>query len=273
MNLLDGPVDVRVTALNMIKNGTWKLEGGTFYQATDGGIVSLSPEGFNPDDVDTRKLLTFVLGLDTDLDSFYSEISDSRFSFLSDVLHGLAQPAAPSPYQALVEVIAQQQVNFDLAQRTIGNLVRLAGRPVGDLHAFPRPEDINGMSELELKRAKLGYRVRYVKGLTELYVRGELRLDLWNWNVEDALRYLTKFRGIGKWSAELFLAYGLRKNTYPAGDLGLRRGVAKILGERVKDVTEARVRDLIEPYGKWKSLLAFYITCYDRMTEVRRRVK
>ncbi len=89
--------------------------------------------------------MRFVLGLDTDLDSFYAEISDSPFAFLADEFRGLTPPpASPTPYQALVETIAQQQVNFDFAQRTIANLVRLAGKPVGgDLHAFPpSPERI-----------------------------------------------------------------------------------------------------------------------------------
>lgn len=53
---------------------------------------------------------------------------------------------------------------------------------------------------------------------------------------KEAIRYLTRFRGIGKWSAELFLMYGLRKNVYPAGDLGLRRGIAKIFNLSLKKV-------------------------------------
>ncbi|NPA47986.1 MAG: DNA-3-methyladenine glycosylase 2 family protein [Thermococci archaeon] len=257
--------------MNMIRNGTWKLEGDTFHQATEDGVIRFSPDGFDPDTKPVRRLLTFILGLDTDLDSFYSEISDSEFSFLSDELRGLAQPAAPSPYQALVEVIAQQQVSFDFAQRAIRNLVHLAGKPAGDLYVFPGAEKLAGMSEADLREAKLGYRAGYIKHLTELYVRGNLRLELWDWDVEQAVKYLMGFRGIGRWTAELFLAYGLRKNTYPAGDLGLRRGVAKILGRRIRDVKERDVREVIDPYGRWSSLLAYYIVCYDRKTEMMKK--
>ncbi|NJE01246.1 DNA-3-methyladenine glycosylase [Thermococcus sp. JdF3] len=277
-------IDLEKTAREMIRNGTWVFKDGTFYQAirlSTGrvGIVAYDGDFHFPGDwgrrerKEARDRLAFVLGLDTDLDSFYAEMSDSPFAFLIDEFYGLTVPAAPSPYQALVETIAQQQVSFEFAQRTIRNLVELAGEPVGGIYAFPRPERIVSLSEEELKKAKLGYRAGYIKGLTELYLSGKLDLELWYWGVDDAIRYLTRFRGIGKWSAELFLAYGLRKNVYPAGDLGLRRGIAKIFGKSVKEVKEKDVREVIEPYGKWKGLLAFYVLCYDRKTELERKFK
>ena len=277
-------VSVEKTAKEMIRNGTWAFRDGTFYQVlrlSNGktGVVAYDGDFRFPEDwgkgerKEARKKLTFVLGLDTDLDSFYAEIGDSPFAFLIKEFYGLTIPASPSPYQALVEVIAQQQVNYEFAQRTIRNLVKLAGEPVGELYAFPSAERIARLSEEELKEARLGYRAGYIKSLTELYLKGELNLELWDWDVNEAVKYLTKFRGIGKWSAELFLAYGLRKNVYPAGDLGLRRGIAKIFGKRPKEVKEGDVREIIEPYGRWKGLLAFYILCYDRKTEMERRTR
>lgn len=179
-------------------------------------------------------------------------------------------PAAPTPYQAIVEVIAQQQISFEFAQKAIYNLVKLIGKRIGDLYLFPEPKDILKLGE-RIKEAKLGYRGDYILNITQEYVKGNLRLDLWELNEKDATKYLTKFRGIGRWSAELFLMYGLRKNVYPASDLGLRRGIAKIFGLPLKKVTERTVREIIEPYGKWKSLLAFYILCYDRKTEMEVR--
>ena len=271
-------VDIEKTSGEMIRNGTWRFENGVFYQAFRNGVAGYNGENFffpnswsRQEKKEASANLTFILGLDTDLDSFYAEISDSPFAFLIDEFYGLTVPASPSPYQALIEVIAQQQVNFDFAQRTIANLVRLAGKPVGDIYAFPTPEEVAGLDDGELKVAKLGYRAIYIKSLTALYLAGKLNLDLWGWSVEESVKYLTTFRGIGKWTAELFLAYGLRKNVYPAGDLGLRRGIAKIFGKSVKEIKERDVREIIEPYGKWKGLLAFYVTCYDRKTELERR--
>ena len=277
-------INLEKTAKEMIRNGTWAFRDGTFYQALrlgggKAGVVAYDGDFHFPEDwgrkerKEAKEKVTFVLGLDTDLESFYAEISDSPFSFLVEEFYGLTMPASPSPYQALVEVIAQQQVNFDFAQRTIANLVKLAGEPVGELYAFPTAGKIASLGLEELKKARLGYRAGYIKSLTESYLKGELNFELWNWDVDEAIKYLTKFRGIGKWTAELFLAYGLRKNVYPAGDLGLRRGIAKIFGKKPKEVRERDIREIIEPYGKWKGLLAFYILCYDRKTEMERKVK
>ncbi|ASJ11023.1 3-methyladenine DNA glycosylase [Thermococcus sp. P6] len=271
-------IDLSKTTREMIRNGTWKFEDGVFYMALESGVAGYDGENFLLSDSlsrrerkNAREKLEFVLGLDTDLDSFYGEIADSPFAFLAGEFRGLVASASPTPYQALVETIAQQQVSFEFAQRTIASLVRLAGRSFGDLHAFPSPGEVAGLSTAELKETKLGYRGFYIKSLTGLYLEGKLDLELWEWKVEDAIDYLTKFRGIGRWSAELFLAYGLRKNVYPASDLGLRRGISKILGRPLKEVTAREVRETLEPYGKWKGLLAFYISCYDRKTEAERR--
>lgn len=276
------PIDLGKIAREMIRNGTWAFKDKTFYQALrldngEVGVVAYDGNFRFPEEwgkaerKEARKKLTFILGLDTDLDPFYAEIGDSPFAFLIDEFYGLTIPAAPSPYQALIETIAQQQVNFEFAQRTIENLARIAGEKVEELYTFPTAEKVTSLSTEKLLRAKLGYRAGYIKSLTELYLKRKLNLDIWDWRVEEAIKYLTKFRGIGRWTAELFLAYGLRKNVYPAGDLGLRRGIAKIFGRSVKEVKEENVREIIEPYGKWKGLLASYILCYDRKTEMERR--
>jgi len=270
-------IDLAKTTNEMIKNGTWKYEKGTFWQALPQGIVGYDGENFIlPDELNKRdrklvkEKIKFILGLDTDLDSFYSEISDSKFSFLIDEFYGLTIPDAPNVYQAIVEVIAQQQVSFEFAQKAIKNLVILSGKKINDLYLFPGPQDIIRLGE-KIKEAKLGYRGNYILSVTEEYLKGRLKLDLRDMDEKEAIRYLTRFRGIGKWSAELFLMYGLRKNVYPAGDLGLRRGIAKIFNLSLKKVTERIVREIIEPYGRWKSLLAFYILCYDRKTEMEVR--
>ncbi len=270
-------IDLKKITYEMIPNGTWRYDG-IFWQALDYGVVGFDGETFYfPDSLSQKERkhaeerIRFILGLDTNLDEFYSQIEESKFAFLADEFQGLTLPASPYKYQALIEVIAQQQVSFEFAKRTIAELVKLVGRRIGGLYLFPKPEDIARMSVDELKKAKLGYRAEYIKSVTDDIINGKLTLNLEEMEVEKAIGYLRKFRGIGKWTAELFLAYGLRKNIYPAGDLGLRRGIAKIFNRRVKEIREKDVMEILEPYGRWKSLLAFYITCHDRKTEIEKR--
>jgi len=274
-------IDLNKVTHEMIKNGTWEFKNGVFRHALGGSIIGFDGENFYFPDYfsqkqqkEAKKKLEFVLGLNTDLEKFYSEIEDSKFAFLIREFYGLTIPKAPDKYQALVETIAQQQVNFEFAMRTIRNLVKLAGKKLENLYIFPNPQNILNLSEEKLRETKLGYRAGYIRHLTREYLEGNLNLDLEELDEKEAIKYLTKFKGIGRWSAELFLAYGLGKNVYPAGDLGMKRGIAKIFGKNPKEVKEKDVREIIEPYGKWKSLLAFYILCYDRKTEtVKKRGK
>jgi len=274
-------IDLNKITHEMIKNGTWEFKNGVFRHALGGSIIGFDGENFYFPDYfsqkqqkEAKKKLEFVLGLNTDLEKFYSEIEDSKFAFLIREFYGLTIPKAPDKYQALVETIAQQQVSFEFAMRTIRNLVKLAGKKLENLYIFPNPQNILNLSEEKLRETKLGYRAGYIRHLTREYLEGNLNLDLEELDEKEAIKYLTKFKGIGRWSAELFLAYGLGKNVYPAGDLGMKRGIAKIFGKNPKEVKEKDVREIIEPYGKWKSLLAFYILCYDRKTEtVKKRGK
>jgi len=274
-------IDLNKITHEMIKNGTWEFKNGVFRHALGGSIIGFDEENFYFPDYfsrkqqkEAKKKLEFVLGLNTDLEKFYSEIEDSKFAFLIREFYGLTIPKAPDKYQALVETIAQQQVSFEFAMQTIRNLVKLAGKKLENLYIFPNPQNILNLSEEKLRETKLGYRAGYIRHLTREYLEGNLNLDLEELDEKEAIKYLTKFKGIGRWSAELFLAYGLGKNVYPAGDLGMKRGIAKIFGKNPKEVKEKDVREIIEPYGKWKSLLAFYILCYDRKTEtVKKRGK
>ncbi len=261
---------LKKTTHEMIKNGTWEYREGVFTIHLPEGIAGFDGNDYYLDDLSdkakkkAKKTLNFILGLEIDLDSFYSEISDSKFSFLIEEFWGLRPPASPTPYQALVETVAQQQVSFEFAMKTIENLVRMAGKKSRGLYRFPEVEEILMLGD-RIKEAKLGYRARYILELSDKVYRGELDLKYAEKaGEEEGIRYLTKFRGIGRWSAELFLTYAFRKNTYPAGDLGIRRGIAAIFGKRAKEVKEKDVREIIDPFGKWKSLLAFYVICYDR---------
>ncbi len=281
---------LKITTHEMIRNGTWCYKDETFYICLENGIVGYDGDNFifsnkflegSTKKRKAKNKLKFILGMDIKLDDFYSEISDSKFSFLIDEFYGLRSPASPKPYQALIETIAQQQVNFEFAMKTIESLVMISGDKVEEtiknkkikLYKFPNEIKIAKIGE-KIKDAKLGYRYKYILNLTEKILNGELNLKkVEKMSESDAIDYMTKFKGIGRWSAELFLNYAFRKNTYPASDLGIRRGISRIFNLRLKDVKDKDVREIIDPFGKWKSLLAFYIVCYDRKVQNKKQQK
>ncbi len=272
-------ISLEKTTHEMIKNGTWVYENGVFLISLPEGVAGFDGSDYifsdsmgRKDRKVARKRIEFILGLGINLDDFYSQISDSKFSFLADEFYGLKSPAATTPYQAIVETVAQQQVSFEFAMKTIEMLVKIAGKRVNErLYSFPDVSDVLRAGE-KIREAKLGYRADYILSLSREVKEGKLNFEFVKKLGEDgAVKHLTKFRGIGRWSAELFLTYAFRKNTYPAGDLGIRRGIATIFGKRLKEVREKDVREVIDPFGKWKSLLAFYVICYDRKVQKNKK--
>ena len=131
-------------------------------------------------------------------------------------------------YGALVRSIAGQQLSV-LAARAIWRKLtaRFDGRT-------PTPEEILADDPEEL-RAAAGFsraKVSYLRSLAEHVLAGELELDrLAELGDEEVIRELTAVKGIGDWTAHMFLMFTLhRPDVLPIGDLGVRNGAMRAYG-------------------------------------------
>jgi DNA-3-methyladenine glycosylase II len=139
---------------------------------------------------------------------------------------GLGDPRAGRPndhYGALVRSIVGQQLSTRSARAIYGRLVdRYGGRP-------PTPEEVlaDDPDELRVAAGLSHAKVRYLRSLAEHVVDGSLELDrLDQLPDEDAAAELIAVRGIGLWSAQVFLMFHLqRPDIVASGDLGIRRAV------------------------------------------------
>lgn len=110
--------------------------------------------------------------------------------------------------------------------------------------------DILSISHRRLRASGMSHaKARYVKNLAEAVIHGDLpilRLDLMA--DEKILKVLTKVKGIGPWTAQMFLMFVLgRENVFSYGDLGLKKGIIKVYKLK-KDPTKKQVEKII---GKW----------------------
>lgn len=169
-----------------------------------------------------------------------------RFTGLVPVLFG-------DPFTALIRSISAQQVNLRwaatvrarLAQR-YGTRHQLGDWEVWSLHPEPlaqaRLEDLRA---LQLTTAK----ARSVIAVAQAAQAGELRLsDLAAMDDDQLSAHLAGLRGIGRWSAEWFLARTLGRPRVVAGDLGVRKAVARLYGTPVIP-SESDVRSLTAHWG------------------------
>jgi len=95
-----------------------------------------------------------------------------------------------------------------------------------------------------ISRQKAGY----VRSLAGLVTSGELDLDSLPSEDEEAIALLTRIKGIGRWSAEIYLLFAEgRRDVWPAGDLAVQISIGRLLGLPEKP-SEKLLRELAEPW-------------------------
>jgi DNA-3-methyladenine glycosylase II len=229
-----------------------------------------------PDTAEVRRALAaevrHLLGLDADLRGFYARAAGDRvLQPLVLRLHGLRPALAPNPFEMLVGAIAAQQVNLPFAFATRARLVAALGEPfVVDgvaVRAFPSPAALAGADVPALRAMQFSTRkAEYLIGLGRAVADGTLDLaGLAGAADEEVIARLTAVRGLGRWTAEWFLARGLgRPDVCPAEDLGVRRAV-EALCYRGRACDSVRVRRRALAWRPYRSLAVHYLLAGARL--------
>ncbi|WP_068072538.1 DNA-3-methyladenine glycosylase family protein [Novosphingobium lentum] len=127
-------------------------------------------------------------------------------------------------YATLLRTIVGQQVSVAAAASVWAKLEALLGDdlPPQDL----LDADFDALRACGLSRQKQGY----ARSLCELVISGELDLDNLPVDDEEAIAELVRIKGIGRWSAEIYLLFAEgRADIWPAGDLAVQAGLHKLL--------------------------------------------
>jgi len=165
------------------------------------------------------------------------------------------------PFQSLVEAIIYQQLAGSAADAIYRRFVKIYGR-------FPRPAQLLATKDFKLRDAGLSARkIEYLKDLASRVSDGRLKLTLLpKLPDEQVIEQLVQVKGIGRWTAEMFLIFCLgRQDVLPVGDLGLRKAMQKayLLEELPSPATMNDIAQFWKPYCSiatwylWKSLEKF----------------
>ncbi len=165
--------------------------------------------------------------------------------------HGLPEPRSSDPgVQTLLRTIVGQQVSVAAARSMWAKLEAGFGSPP-DLARLLAATD-EEMRAAGMSRQKAGY----IRSLAELILSGELRLDGLPEDDEEAVAMLTKIKGIGRWSAEIYLLFAEgRPDVFPAGDLAVMVELGRLLGLSEKP-SEKQLRELAEPWRPYRGAAA-----------------
>lgn len=216
-----------------------------------------------------------LLGADLDLAGFYAHAA--RDAALAPLvapgagLWGLRPSVTPDGLELLVGAISAQQVNLAFAFATRARLVRRYGVALEldgvTVHAFPDAAALARADSAALRAMQFSTRkAEYIVGLGRAVAEGRLDLAALAGASDAAVvARLTEERGLGRWTAEWFLARGLgRPDVCPAGDLGVRRAV-EALCFRGRPADEARVRRRAEAWRPHRTLAVHYLLAGHRL--------
>ena len=170
--------------------------------------------------------------------------------------YGVPEPRSSEPgAQTLLRTIVGQQVSVAAARSMWAKLEAAFGTPP-DLAKLLAASD-EEMRAAGMSRQKAGY----IRSLADLVLSGELDLSALPADDEEAIALLTKIKGIGRWSAEIYLLFAEgRSDVFPAGDLAVVNELGRLMGRKRK-LTEKRLRELAEkwrPYRGAAAVLAWH---------------
>lgn len=164
-------------------------------------------------------------------------------------------------FAVLVESIISQQLATNAAEAIFKRFRNLYPK-------FPTASQILGTRRSKLRSVGLSnMKIEYLKDLARNMEEGRVNIKLLSkMSDEDVIEHLTQVKGIGRWTAEMFLIFSLgRPDVLPVNDLGLRKGVqvAFALPELPKPKEVERIGERWKPYRSiatwylWKSLQKF----------------
>jgi DNA-3-methyladenine glycosylase II len=157
--------------------------------------------------------------------------------------------------QTLLRTIVGQQVSVAAARSMWAKIEAAFGAP-------PDLTRLHNASDEELRAAGMSrQKAGYIRSLAQLVISGELDLEALPEDDEEAIALLTKIKGIGRWSAEIYLLFAEgRPDVFPAGDLAVLIELGRLKGLPEKP-SEKQLREIAEawrPYRGAAAVLAWH---------------
>lgn len=158
----------------------------------------------------------------------------------------------PRGFETLLRAIVSQQVSIKAAAAILARVEAATG-------GIDDAGNIAGTTDEALRAAGLSrQKIGYVRSLAEDVLSGRLDFAALPPDDEEAIAALTHVKGIGRWTAEIYLLFAEgRTDAFPAGDLAVQIEIGRILGLAERP-SEKRVRELAEPWRPHRGAAAIF---------------
>ena len=178
---------------------------------------------------------------------------DAVLRGLIERFRGLALASRGDAFTTLARSIVGQQISVKAAQSVWD---RLANR-LGEVS----PASVSRARKPALRASGLsGQKAAYLKNLASKFLDGTLVPAHWHARDDETLIVeLTQVKGIGRWTAEMFLMFHLfRPDVLPLADLGLQRAI-RLHYNRGRALSDARMRRIGATWAPWRSVATWYL--------------
>jgi len=178
---------------------------------------------------------------------------DKKLKSIIDAYHGDAMSLRGDPFFTLARSIIGQQISVKAADSVWKKLVAVAGKI--------QPKTLANMDATILRPCGLSAsKVIYLHALANHFLENKKRIAQWpQMSDEDIIAELTEIKGIGVWTAEMFLMFGLgRPDVFPLADLGLLKGIYRHYNKGEK-MTRAEVIAIGESWRPYRSVGTWYM--------------
>lgn len=207
-----------------------------------------------------------LFSTEVDLSPLYQQFSVHKE--LANVLkrfEGLKLLTDSDLFESIVKIIIGQQVNLTFAGTLTERLIQISGEEVDvggeTFQTFPEPESVAKLTYEDLRELQFSQRkAEYIIDLARLITDGKLDFEnLWTMTDEEVIETLLPIRGIGKWTIECLLIFGMgRADVLPAADIGLRNAIKQVW-ELGMQPSEEEVRKLAENWRPWRTYITYYL--------------
>ncbi|MDB9844925.1 DNA-3-methyladenine glycosylase [Burkholderiaceae bacterium] len=166
---------------------------------------------------------------------------------------GAAIETRGEPFVTLARSVVGQQISVKAAQSVWDRFSALM--------KTVNPRAVSKLTVEDMRAAGLsGRKVEYIKDLADYFQTGKVSVKQWDAMEDEAIiAELIAIRGIGRWTAEMFLMFYLRRpDVLPLDDVGLLNGISKLYFSD-EPVSRSEVRDLARAWEPYRSVATWYI--------------
>jgi len=160
----------------------------------------------------------------------------------------------PPEFHSLAEAIVYQQLNGKAAVVIFNRFTALAGEPL-------TPAGILKLTDEQMRSVGLSkQKSLYLRDMAERAISGQLDFSkLHEMSDEEVIKHLTQVKGVGVWTAQMFLMFTLKRpNVLPTGDFGVQSAIKRHYNKR-KLPKPAQMEKLAKPWEPYRSIACWYL--------------